>query len=147
MYWWKHRSPVVNKKSHFFKHLPYTEGCVCRDPAISVTLPGWSCSPLQVGCGGAGCSVSGTSRSTLPELGKPPAARLTNPRSPLLFKERHEAVVRRTMERSQKPKQKHNRWSWGGPLHGSPRAHSAGKQAGPAFRPALPPCTAEVPFL
>ncbi|XP_070081602.1 ensconsin isoform X6 [Equus caballus] len=41
-------------------------------------------------------------------------------------KERHEAVVRRTMERSQKPKQKHNRWSWGGPLHGSPRAHSAG---------------------
>ncbi|XP_070352647.1 ensconsin isoform X17 [Equus asinus] len=40
-------------------------------------------------------------------------------------KERHEAVVRRTMERSQKPKQKHNRWSWGGPLHGSPRAHSA----------------------
>ncbi|KAM7136396.1 ensconsin isoform 1-T1 [Molossus nigricans] len=39
-------------------------------------------------------------------------------------KERHEAVVRRTMERSQKPKQKHNRWSWGGPLHGSPRIHS-----------------------
>nr|KAF6462448.1 microtubule associated protein 7 [Molossus molossus] len=28
------------------------------------------------------------------------------------------------MERSQKPKQKHNRWSWGGPLHGSPRIHS-----------------------
>ncbi|XP_036727267.1 ensconsin isoform X1 [Balaenoptera musculus] len=40
-------------------------------------------------------------------------------------KERHEAVVRRTMERSQKPKQKHNRWSWGGPLHGSPSIHSA----------------------
>ncbi|XP_058422187.1 ensconsin isoform X2 [Diceros bicornis minor] len=40
-------------------------------------------------------------------------------------KERHEAVVRRTMERSRKPRQKHNRWSWGGPLHGSPRAHSA----------------------
>ncbi|XP_053520798.1 ensconsin isoform X2 [Artibeus jamaicensis] len=39
-------------------------------------------------------------------------------------KERHEAVVRRTMERSQKPKQKHNRWSWGGPLHGSPSMHS-----------------------
>uniref|UniRef100_A0A8C3VRB5 Microtubule associated protein 7 n=1 Tax=Catagonus wagneri TaxID=51154 RepID=A0A8C3VRB5_9CETA len=39
-------------------------------------------------------------------------------------KERHEAVVRRTMERSQKPKQKHNRWSWGGPLHGSPSIHS-----------------------
>ncbi|XP_055981964.1 ensconsin isoform X6 [Sorex fumeus] len=40
-------------------------------------------------------------------------------------KERHEAVVRRTMERSQKPKQKQNRWSWGGTLHGSPRIHSA----------------------
>ncbi|XP_015447612.1 ensconsin [Pteropus alecto] len=40
-------------------------------------------------------------------------------------KERHEAVVRRTMERSQKPKQKHNRWSWGGTLHGSPSIHSA----------------------
>ncbi|XP_043857819.1 ensconsin isoform X4 [Dromiciops gliroides] len=34
-------------------------------------------------------------------------------------KERHEAVVRRTIERSQKPKQKQNRWSWGGSLHGS----------------------------
>ncbi|XP_074165844.1 ensconsin isoform X3 [Sminthopsis crassicaudata] len=34
-------------------------------------------------------------------------------------KERHEAVVRRTIERSQKPKQKPNRWSWGGSLHGS----------------------------
>ncbi|NWW75706.1 MAP7 protein, partial [Climacteris rufus] len=31
-------------------------------------------------------------------------------------KERHEAVVRRTIERSQKPKQKQNRWSWGGAL-------------------------------
>uniref|UniRef100_A0A8C2N7J2 Microtubule-associated protein 7 n=1 Tax=Cricetulus griseus TaxID=10029 RepID=A0A8C2N7J2_CRIGR len=40
-------------------------------------------------------------------------------------KERHEAVVRRTMERSQKPKQKYNRWSWGGPLHGSHNIHSA----------------------
>nr|KAF6341628.1 microtubule associated protein 7 [Myotis myotis] len=39
-------------------------------------------------------------------------------------KERHEAVVRRTMERSQKPKQKHNRWSWGGPLHASHSVHS-----------------------
>ncbi|XP_005859115.1 PREDICTED: ensconsin isoform X2 [Myotis brandtii] len=39
-------------------------------------------------------------------------------------KERHEAVVRRTMERSQKPKQKHNRWSWGGPLHASHSIHS-----------------------
>ncbi|XP_028579348.2 ensconsin isoform X3 [Podarcis muralis] len=34
-------------------------------------------------------------------------------------KERHEAVVRRTIERSQKPKQKQNRWSWGGALHNS----------------------------
>ncbi|XP_075780368.1 ensconsin isoform X2 [Pelodiscus sinensis] len=34
-------------------------------------------------------------------------------------KERHEAVVRRTIERSQKPKQKQNRWSWGGVLHSS----------------------------
>ncbi|EMP37408.1 Ensconsin, partial [Chelonia mydas] len=34
-------------------------------------------------------------------------------------KERHEAVVRRTIERSQKPKQKQNRWSWGGPLQRS----------------------------
>lgn len=48
--------------------------------------------------------------------------------SSIPFKERHEAVVRRTMERSQKPKQKHNRWSWGGSLHGSPSIHSAGKQ-------------------
>ncbi|XP_055120925.2 ensconsin isoform X4 [Symphalangus syndactylus] len=40
-------------------------------------------------------------------------------------KERHEAVVRRTMERSQKPKQKRNCWSWGGSLHGSPSIHSA----------------------
>ncbi|XP_077207847.1 ensconsin isoform X2 [Paroedura picta] len=32
-------------------------------------------------------------------------------------KERHEAVVRRTIERSQKLKQRHNRWSWGGTLH------------------------------
>ncbi|XP_019503648.1 PREDICTED: ensconsin isoform X8 [Hipposideros armiger] len=43
-------------------------------------------------------------------------------------KERHEAVVRRTMERSQKPKQKHNRWSWGGTLHGSPSIHSAARR-------------------
>ncbi|XP_054843064.1 ensconsin isoform X2 [Eublepharis macularius] len=34
-------------------------------------------------------------------------------------KERHEAVVRRTIERSQKVKQKQNRWSWGGTLHSS----------------------------
>ncbi|XP_039915753.1 ensconsin isoform X9 [Hirundo rustica] len=32
-------------------------------------------------------------------------------------KERHEAVVRRTIERSQKTKQRQNRWSWGGALH------------------------------
>ncbi|XP_043541938.1 ensconsin-like isoform X4 [Chiloscyllium plagiosum] len=31
-------------------------------------------------------------------------------------KERHEAVVRRTIERSQRIKQKSNRWSWGGAL-------------------------------
>ncbi|XP_048386983.1 ensconsin-like isoform X3 [Stegostoma tigrinum] len=31
-------------------------------------------------------------------------------------KERHEAVVRRTIERSQRIKQKSNRWSWGGTL-------------------------------
>ncbi|XP_039323363.1 ensconsin isoform X9 [Saimiri boliviensis] len=43
-------------------------------------------------------------------------------------KERHEAVVRRTMERSQRPKQKHNRWSWGGSLHGSPSIHSAARR-------------------
>ncbi|KAK1170775.1 ensconsin isoform X1 [Acipenser oxyrinchus oxyrinchus] len=34
-------------------------------------------------------------------------------------KERHEAVVRRTIERSQKAKQKPNRWSWGGAMHSS----------------------------
>uniref|UniRef100_A0A8D2JDX4 Microtubule associated protein 7 n=1 Tax=Varanus komodoensis TaxID=61221 RepID=A0A8D2JDX4_VARKO len=34
-------------------------------------------------------------------------------------KERHEAVVRRTIERSQKQRQKQNRWSWGGTLHSS----------------------------
>ncbi|KAM5166521.1 ensconsin isoform 1-T1 [Callospermophilus lateralis] len=39
-------------------------------------------------------------------------------------KERHEAVVRRTMERSQKPRQKPNRWSWGGSLQGSSGIHS-----------------------
>ncbi|XP_033619165.1 ensconsin isoform X3 [Fukomys damarensis] len=40
-------------------------------------------------------------------------------------KERLEAVIRRTMERSQKPRQKYNRWSWGGPLRGSPSIHSS----------------------
>ncbi|XP_043744055.1 ensconsin isoform X6 [Cervus elaphus] len=43
-------------------------------------------------------------------------------------KERHEAVVRRTMERSQKPKQRQNRWSWGGALHGSPNIHSTARR-------------------
>uniref|UniRef100_A0A8C6IE69 Microtubule-associated protein 7 n=1 Tax=Mus spicilegus TaxID=10103 RepID=A0A8C6IE69_MUSSI len=43
-------------------------------------------------------------------------------------KERHEAVVRRTMERSQKPRQKSNRWSWGSPLHGSSSIHSGARR-------------------
>lgn len=33
------------------------------------------------------------------------------------LKARHEAVMRRTLDRSQKTKQKPNRWSWGGALH------------------------------
>ncbi|XP_073527405.1 ensconsin isoform X2 [Phyllobates terribilis] len=40
-------------------------------------------------------------------------------------KERHEAVVKRTMERSQKPKQKNTRWSWGGALQSSPSISSS----------------------
>uniref|UniRef100_UPI0037E919A2 ensconsin n=1 Tax=Semicossyphus pulcher TaxID=241346 RepID=UPI0037E919A2 len=32
-------------------------------------------------------------------------------------KARHEAVIRRTLERSQRTRQKSNRWSWGGTLH------------------------------
>ncbi|XP_056261351.1 ensconsin isoform X4 [Seriola aureovittata] len=32
-------------------------------------------------------------------------------------KVRHEAVIRRTLERNQKSRQKPNRWSWGGALH------------------------------
>ncbi|XP_041661481.1 ensconsin isoform X2 [Cheilinus undulatus] len=32
-------------------------------------------------------------------------------------KARHEAVIRRTLERSQRTRQKTNRWSWGGALH------------------------------
>ncbi|XP_036405597.1 ensconsin [Megalops cyprinoides] len=39
-------------------------------------------------------------------------------------KVRHEAVIRRTLERSQRAKQKPNRWSWGGPLHGN-TAHTS----------------------
>ncbi|XP_037698407.1 ensconsin isoform X8 [Choloepus didactylus] len=53
-------------------------------------------------------------------------------------KERHEAVVRRTMERGQKPRQKQNRWSWGGPLHGSPSLR------GPARRLQLSPWESSV---
>ncbi|KAM3856639.1 ensconsin isoform 3-T3 [Vipera latastei] len=41
-------------------------------------------------------------------------------------KERHEAVVRRTIERSQKPKEKQNRWSWGSTLHRSSSVNNAG---------------------
>ncbi|XP_039179129.1 ensconsin isoform X3 [Crotalus tigris] len=41
-------------------------------------------------------------------------------------KERHEAVVRRTIERSQKPKEKPNRWSWGSTLHRSSSVNNAG---------------------
>ncbi|KAM5164889.1 ensconsin isoform 2-T2 [Mantella aurantiaca] len=40
-------------------------------------------------------------------------------------KERHEAVVRRTIQRSQKPKQKNNRWSWGGSLHSNQSMNSS----------------------
>lgn len=40
-------------------------------------------------------------------------------------KERHEAVVKRTMERSQKLKQKNNRWSWGGVLQSSTSINSS----------------------
>ena len=47
---------------------------------------------------------------------------------PVVLKERHEAVVRRTIERSQKPKQKQNRWSWGGALHN--RINNTGKEGG-----------------
>lgn len=47
---------------------------------------------------------------------------------PVVLKERHEAVVRRTIERSQKPKQRQNRWSWGGALHN--RINSTGKEGG-----------------
>ncbi|XP_071997549.1 ensconsin isoform X2 [Engystomops pustulosus] len=41
-------------------------------------------------------------------------------------KERHEAVVKRTMERSLKPKQKNNRWSWGGALQSNTSISSSG---------------------
>lgn len=46
----------------------------------------------------------------------------------ITLKERHEAVVRRTIERSQKPKQKQNRWSWGGTLHTNNSINNTGKE-------------------
>lgn len=53
-------------------------------------------------------------------------------------KERHEAVVRRTIERSQKPKQRQTRWSWGGALHN--RINNTGKEGGLLCLPvSLPP--------
>ncbi|XP_063773476.1 ensconsin isoform X7 [Pseudophryne corroboree] len=53
-------------------------------------------------------------------------------------KKRHEAVVRRTMERSQKPKQKNNRWSWGGVLQSNTSISSSGR------RPQLSPWESSV---
>ncbi|XP_077145415.1 ensconsin isoform X9 [Ranitomeya variabilis] len=53
-------------------------------------------------------------------------------------KERHEAVVKRTMERSQKPKQKNSRWSWGGALQSSTSISSSGR------RPQLSPWESNV---
>ncbi|XP_078029886.1 uncharacterized protein map7b isoform X3 [Epinephelus lanceolatus] len=41
-------------------------------------------------------------------------------------KARHEAVMRRTMERSQRVRQKPNRWSWGGALHTNTPSTPAG---------------------
>ncbi|XP_009068599.1 PREDICTED: ensconsin [Acanthisitta chloris] len=48
---------------------------------------------------------------------------------PVVLKERHEAVVRRTIERSQKPKQKQNRWSWGGALHNRINSTDRGRRS------------------
>ncbi|XP_034274771.1 ensconsin isoform X3 [Pantherophis guttatus] len=48
-------------------------------------------------------------------------------------KERHEAVVRRTIERSQKPKEKQSRWSWGSTLHRSSSVNNAGYFVEPSF--------------
>ncbi|XP_017282826.1 ensconsin isoform X2 [Kryptolebias marmoratus] len=39
---------------------------------------------------------------------------------------RHEAVIRRTLDRSQKTKPKQNRWSWGGALHTNAPGTAAG---------------------
>ncbi|CAJ1078226.1 ensconsin isoform X3 [Xyrichtys novacula] len=41
-------------------------------------------------------------------------------------KARHEAVIRRTLERSQRTRQKSNRWSWGGTLHPNTTSTPAG---------------------
>ncbi|XP_041814485.1 ensconsin isoform X1 [Chelmon rostratus] len=41
-------------------------------------------------------------------------------------KARHEAVMRRTLERSQRTRQKPNRWSWGGALHTNTPSTPAG---------------------
>ncbi|XP_029318800.1 ensconsin isoform X2 [Cottoperca gobio] len=41
-------------------------------------------------------------------------------------KTRHEAVMRRTLERSQRTRQKPNRWSWGGPLNTNTPSTPAG---------------------
>ncbi|XP_074541771.1 uncharacterized protein map7b isoform X3 [Halichoeres trimaculatus] len=41
-------------------------------------------------------------------------------------KARHEAVIRRTLERSQRTRQKTNRWSWGGALHTNTTSTPAG---------------------
>ncbi|CAO2628350.1 MAP7 [Lemmus lemmus] len=48
-------------------------------------------------------------------------------------KERHEAVVRRTMERSQKPRQKYNRWSWGDPDRRSVSTMNLSKHVDPVI--------------
>uniref|UniRef100_A0A8C5QWH9 Microtubule associated protein 7 n=1 Tax=Leptobrachium leishanense TaxID=445787 RepID=A0A8C5QWH9_9ANUR len=46
----------------------------------------------------------------------------------LSLKGRHEAVVKRTMERSQKPRQRNNRWSWGGALQSNTTINSQGRR-------------------
>ncbi|XP_035278080.1 ensconsin isoform X10 [Anguilla anguilla] len=51
-------------------------------------------------------------------------------------KVRHEAVMRRTLERSQRAKPKPNRWSWGGPLHGSTAHTSALQKWSPSLKKA-----------
>ncbi|XP_040206435.1 ensconsin isoform X7 [Rana temporaria] len=53
-------------------------------------------------------------------------------------KERHEAVVKRTIQRSQKPRQKNNRWSWGGSLQSNPSISNSGR------RPQLSPWESSV---